>query len=196
MAYAVFVVLVIALIASVTLNIVLVWKDVHTRRTLGSPADQSTYETLHKAWSAAPPLRAGLVPETARQEAKHLHSLLAAAAAAVTADERLLAWDGDGEAHTDSATAIAAATLSSGRTQVLGPDQVACADPACPVRAAVAPPLLVDGRVLGTLTAYARESSAALVRATNEVARWASGQLELAELDRSRPRLIEAEGRA
>jgi two-component system LytT family sensor kinase len=50
--------------------------------------------------------------------------------------------------------------------------------------------------VLGTLTAYARESSAALVRATNEVARWASGQLELAELDRSRQRLIEAEVRA
>ncbi|MBD0323908.1 MAG: histidine kinase, partial [Aldersonia sp.] len=35
-----------------------------------------------------------------------------------------------------------------------------------------------------------------LVRATNEVARWVSGQLELAELDASRTRLMEAEVRA
>jgi two-component system LytT family sensor kinase len=34
------------------------------------------------------------------------------------------------------------------------------------------------------------------VRATNQVARWAAGQLELAELDRSRTRLVEAEVRA
>jgi two-component system, LytTR family, sensor kinase len=46
------------------------------------------------------------------------------------------------------------------------------------------------------LLAYAPDVSAGLVRATSEVARWASGQLELAELDRSRTRLAEAEVRA
>ena len=50
--------------------------------------------------------------------------------------------------------------------------------------------------MVGTLAAYSREASAGLVRATNQVARWAAGQLELAELDRSRTRLVEAEVRA
>ncbi len=40
------------------------------------------------------------------------------------------------------------------------------------------------------------KASASLVRATTEVARWVSGQLELAELDASRTRAVEAEVRA
>jgi two-component system LytT family sensor kinase len=50
--------------------------------------------------------------------------------------------------------------------------------------------------VVGTLQAWSGASSAGLVRATTEVARWVSGQLELAELDASRTRLMEAEVRA
>ncbi len=50
--------------------------------------------------------------------------------------------------------------------------------------------------MLGTLVAYGPQESDVLVRAAGEVARWISVQLELAELDRSRTRLIEAEIRA
>jgi two-component system LytT family sensor kinase len=54
----------------------------------------------------------------------------------------------------------------------------------------------VDDTVLGALVAYGANESAVLVRAADEVARWISVQLELAELDHSRTRLIEAEIRA
>jgi two-component system LytT family sensor kinase len=57
-------------------------------------------------------------------------------------------------------------------------------------------PLVVEGRVVGALAAFDEEAPAGLVRATTEVARWVSGQLELAELDASRARLAEAEVRA
>ncbi|MFJ6996130.1 sensor histidine kinase, partial [Streptomyces sp. NPDC003090] len=50
--------------------------------------------------------------------------------------------------------------------------------------------------VVGALVAYGSHESAVLVRAATEVARWVSVQLELAELDLSRTRLIEAEIRA
>jgi two-component system LytT family sensor kinase len=79
---------------------------------------------------------------------------------------------------------------------VVGPAGVACPDPDCPIQVAVVAPLTVDDRVVGTLAAYGRTTSAALVRATNEVARWVSTQLELAELETSRTRLAEAEVRA
>ena len=50
--------------------------------------------------------------------------------------------------------------------------------------------------MVGTLQVFTPPASAGLVRATDEVARWVSGQLELAELDASRTRLMEAEVRA
>ena len=58
-------------------------------------------------------------------------------------------------------------------------------------------PLTADGRVVGRAGRLRRsQASAGLVRATEEVARWVSPQLELAELDASRTRLMEAEVRA
>jgi len=61
---------------------------------------------------------------------------------------------------------------------------------------AVVAPLVVDDRVVGALVAVTHDATANLVRATTEVARWVSSQLELAELDASRARLAEAEVRA
>jgi len=71
-----------------------------------------------------------------------------------------------------------------------------CHEPECPIRSAVVVPLTTEDRVVGTLAAYGDHASAALVRATEEVARWVDAQLELAELDRSRTMLMEAEVRA
>ena len=64
------------------------------------------------------------------------------------------------------------------------------------VRAAVVAPLVLDERVVGTVGAYGPSASPGLVSAVGEVARWVSGQLELAELDESRSRLAEAQVRA
>ena len=55
---------------------------------------------------------------------------------------------------------------------------------------------MIDDRVAGALVALTDRPSASLLRATEEVASWVSGQLELAELDESRHRLMRAEVRA
>jgi two-component system LytT family sensor kinase len=166
------------------------------RRDLGGPVDRATFETLHTASLAAPPLRSGLTAQGAEKAARHLRVLLGQAALAITNAEELLAWEGAGGHHAGSALAHARGTLSGGRTRVLGPDVVACADLDCPVRHAIVVPLTTDDRVVGTLTAYGTQASAGLVRAAEEVGRWVDTQLELADLDRSRTLLMEAEVRA
>lgn len=176
--------------------VVFVLRRDRLRRDEGTVAERVTYETLHKAWSAAPPLRAGLGPDTARKAARHLRDLLGTPALAISDESRVLAWDGAAEHHAAHAIELAGSAFSSGSTQVLGPDRVTCDEPDCPLRYAVAVPLAVEGTVQGVLTAYAPSALPGLVRAAREVARWVSGQLELAELDHSRARLIEAEVRA
>ena len=84
--------------------------------------------------------------------------------------------------------------LESGRPAVVS--GLACGRPECPVGSVVMAPLVLDDRVIGTLGAYAPVVSPSLVSAVAEVARWVSGQLELAELDESRSRLAEAQVRA
>ncbi|MFD0888022.1 sensor histidine kinase, partial [Streptosporangium algeriense] len=73
---------------------------------------------------------------------------------------------------------------------------LACGLPGCAIRGAVVVPLTVDRRVVGALAAYDSAVGPALVRTVTEVARWVSCQLELAELDSSRRRAMEAETRA
>ena len=128
------------------------------------------------AWAASlasPPLRTGLNDGSAERAARHLRALLGTAAVALTDTARLLAWDGTGNhLHDAQAVKLAKGSLRLGRTDALGPDQVACGQPDCPVRHVVVTPLTVDDRVVGTLQAYSRETSAGLVRAATEVARW------------------------
>ncbi|GAA2645493.1 histidine kinase [Nonomuraea recticatena] len=172
----------------------MLWRVLRGRRELGAgPAERATFETLHTASLAAPPLRAGLSEEGAQRASRHLRELLGSPAIAITDGERLLVYDGAGEHHAAEAFAHAAGTLKDGRTQVLNLD---CDLLECPIRHAVVVPLSTDDRVVGSLAAYGQETSAGLVRAAQEVARWVDSQLELAELDRSRTLLMEAEVRA
>ncbi|MGW2815899.1 sensor histidine kinase [Streptomyces sp. NPDC001415] len=161
---------------------------------VGTPVEHATFETLHTASLAAPPLRAGLTSEAARKSARGLRSLLGTDALCLTDRETILTWDGAGEQH-HSAHVMdqIRAMLDTGRDKAFA---LSCDDLDCPLRWAVAVPLTVDHRVLGTLVAYAPRESAVLARAAGEVGRWVSVQLELAELDRSRTRLIEAEIKA
>ncbi|MBN6052048.1 histidine kinase [Nonomuraea sp. RK-328] len=170
------------------------WRVMRGRRELGtSPAERATFETLHTASLAGPPLRAGLTADGAERASRHLRALLGSSALAITDGERLLVYDGAGEHHAGQAFEQARATLKDGRTQVLAVD---CELLECPVRHAVVVPLTTDDRVVGTLAAYGPHASAGLVKAAQEVAGWVDSQLELAELDRSRTLLMEAEVRA
>jgi two-component system LytT family sensor kinase len=92
--------------------------------------------------------------------------------------------------------ALVTATVERGRTQSFGRGDLPCDVPGCPVRTAVVSPLVVDERIVGTLAAFAPYPTAGLALAADETAQWVSGQLELAELDASRNRLMEAEVRA
>jgi two-component system LytT family sensor kinase len=170
------------------------------RRDLGTDAERATFETLHTASQAAPPLREGLTPDGAHRAIRPLRTLLGTAAVALTDAASTLAWDGAGAHHAPDAVRHAAGVLTSGRTAVLTVRQIdaegACEVLDCPIRTAVVVPLTGEDAVVGALIAYGPQVSAGLVRAAEEVATWVSTQLQLAELDRSRTRAIEAELRA
>ena len=173
---------------------IVLWRVLRGRRELGtSPAERATFETLHTASLAGPPLRAGLTEEGAQKASRHLRTLLGSSALAITDGERLLVYDGAGEHHARQSFEHAGATLKDGRTQLLA---IECELLECPIRHAVVVPLSTEDRVVGALAAYGPHASAGLVKAAQEVAGWVDSQLELAELDRSRTRLMEAEVRA
>jgi two-component system, LytTR family, sensor kinase len=174
----------------------LVARTILRRRDLGTPADRATFATLHTASLAAPHLREGLTPAGATRAVRHLRTLLGSAAVALVDTTSTLAWDGAGAHHGPAAREHAGEVLRTGRTVVLGSDEVACGDIECPIRSAVIAPVTGEDRVVGALLAYGTDTSASTVRAVDEVARWVSAQVELAELDRSRARASEAELRA
>jgi two-component system, LytTR family, sensor kinase len=186
---------VVALAAGLGLAALAVWLVRH-RRDLGSSTDRATFQTLHTASLASRSLRLGLDQTSAERSVRHLRTLLGAPAVALTDTVDLLAWDGGGDQHRPQALTLAEPVLADGATQVYSASTVRCDRIDCPLQAAVAAPLAVDDRVVGTLVVLTTTTSAGLVRATSEVARWVSSQLELAELDKSRTALMESEVRA
>ncbi|MCW2597196.1 MAG: putative two-component system sensor kinase [Jatrophihabitans sp.] len=186
-----------AIVAALVVAVVgLVAFAVYRRRDLGTSADRVTFDTLHTASLAAPSLREGMTEQGAERAVRHLRTLLGTAAVALTDRSRTLATDGYAHHHAEAAIEHARGALDSGRTEVLSAREVSCGEPDCPVRAAVASPVIDGDTVVGALVAYGRGSSAILVRAVEEVARWVSGQVELASADAQRGRLVEAELRA
>jgi two-component system, LytTR family, sensor kinase len=169
---------------------------VFRRGRLGTESDRATFRTLHTASLASPALREGLTVTSAERSIRHLRALLGTPAAALTDTSSLLAWDGIGSHHSDQAPEVARHAVEHGSTRVTDPRDLPCTEPACPVRHAIASPLVVEERVVGTLQVFAPYPTAGLVRAADEVAQWVSGQLELAQLDAQRTRLMEAEVRA
>ncbi|MFJ1878206.1 sensor histidine kinase [Streptomyces chartreusis] len=176
-------------------------RSVRKRQFLGTFQERATYETLHTASLAAPPLRARLDADGARRAGRHLRALLDVPALTLAdTTGTLLVWDGAepaaGHRHDEAVTRHARSALSSGRTEVLGINDVPCGDADCLLGQGVVVPLIVTGRPEGALAVYGATATTGLVRATTEVARWVSTQLELAEFDRSRTAVAEAEIRA
>lgn len=166
------------------------------RGGLGTAADRNTFDTVHLVSLAAPGLREGLTEAGAQRAVKHLRALLGTAALALTDLTHTLAADGTCRHHADAAVRHAAGALATGRPEVLGSADIGCGTPNCPVRAAVASPIVDGDAVVGAVVAYSRDVPAVLVRAVEEVATWVSGQVELAGADAQRRRVLEAELRA
>jgi two-component system LytT family sensor kinase len=170
------------------------------RNTFATPLEKATFGTLHTVALAAPALREGLSPSSAAFALPYLRTLLDNPALAMTdARGQVLAWDGDADHHEPDVVALADEVIRTGRQQVLSHASIQCdrsgAD--CEVRGIVVVPLETDGAIVGTLAALTNLTAGpVLLRATAEVARYVSSQLELAELDESRARLNRAEVRA
>ncbi|MFJ6533782.1 sensor histidine kinase [Microbacterium sp. NPDC091662] len=157
---------------------------------LGSDAEQAALTALHQASLAAPHLRAGLSDPDVVKAARHLRVLLGSAAVAIVSAEGTVSFDGPSDGLESAARRIADQASTSRRRQVF---------PAAGREdhlEAVGAPILVDGRVVGVVVAFAAPVRAALVRAAEEVADWCAAQVELGGLDASRTQLAEAELRS
>ena len=183
-----------AVVVAAGLTVVLVLRT-RGRRVIATPTQRATYQVLHVASLAAPPLRAGLTEANAAKAVRPLHQLLGGPALGLVAPDRLLAWEGPGAHH---APAVLAALNGTNRVIALHAADLPCDLLECPVRGAVVVPLSTGKEVVGALVAVVDTDPAVpgLVRAAVETAEWVSAQLAVAELDASRERLAEAQLRA
>lgn len=186
---------VLAAVAVLTSLAVVLYLRTRGRRVIATPTQRATYQVLHVASLAAPPLRAGLTEANAAKAILPLHQLLGGPALGLVAPDRLLAWQGPGEHHVP---AILAALTPTSRVIALHAADLPCDLLECPVRGAVVVPLSTGKEVVGALVAVVDTDPAVpgLVRAAVETAEWVSAQLAVAELDESRERLAEAQLRA
>ncbi|WP_020522531.1 sensor histidine kinase [Catelliglobosispora koreensis] len=164
------------------------------RKAVATPAQRATYGVLHTAGLAVEPLRHGLTQATAAKSVKHLRTLVGADGLALLTGQDVLAFDGGGAHHRAQLAEAAAKSIATGRSTVLGLDDLPCDQIDCTIRGAIIAPLhSVPAAVAATA---AEPPSPGLVQATLETARWVSTQLALHELDSSRERLAQAELRA
>ncbi|WP_069167077.1 sensor histidine kinase [Nocardia altamirensis] len=186
---------VVALVVSAALiaGALVIWP--RTRRVVTTPAERAVHSALHTASLAALPLRRGLTADSAQEAAPHLRTLTGAEALGIAdPDGTLLAWAGPHAELAEHFTAAAARAVAGERpVLVAGPGNGAHAG-----RTLIAQPLLIESTgvagVLGVVTGG--QPGPGWLGAVAEVARYACGQLELAELDASRARLDRAEVRA
>jgi two-component system, LytTR family, sensor kinase len=192
----VLVVLVVLAVASLAAAIFYFLRN--RRNTFATPLERATFATLHTVALAAPALREGLSPQSAAFALPYLRTLLDTCSLSMT-DNRgaTLAWDGSSDQHEPDVRSLADQVISTGRQQVMSHSAISCDRSDCVVRGIVVVPLETDGAIVGTLAALTTATAGpVLLRATAEVARYVSSQLELAELDESRARLNRAEVRA
>lgn len=182
----------IALAGVLVLFAAVSWFALRGSHRLGAPSQRTTYETLHRASRAAPALRSGLTRDGAQHAAPHLRRLLGSGLVLADRSGTVAVNDVD-TVHCQLLQRPMAATLASGKAQVLTTKQLACGDTLCALQGGVVVPLRVDGDVVGVLATVSTVGSGALARLTAEVGRFVSTQLELAQLERERSRADQAE---
>jgi len=170
---------------------VLFWK--RSSRRVGTPPQRATYEALHTASVAVSALRGGLTADTVVKAAPALRQLLGTPVVAIADQAGLVGCEGS-DRHVHALSRRLRDVLGSGRPQLLSAADLCCGHSGdCPMRAGVAVPIAVDGTVIGALAALGPSADAALMRTAGEVTRFVSTQLELAELDASRTRTVQAQ---
>ncbi|HEU4465155.1 MAG TPA: histidine kinase [Agromyces sp.] len=169
---------------ALTLLLQFVWRLARGSRDLGSDVERATFRTLSLASRAAGHLRGGLDAGDPQRAARALRSLLGSEAIAIADTRGILSVDGRPNLA-DAAWQVASGVVESGRRQV-----------GSGTPGAVGAPVVVNGRVVGAIVAFADRVRPPLVRATTEVAKWCGRQIELGELETSRAALAEAELRA
>jgi two-component system, LytTR family, sensor kinase len=184
----------LALIAIVILIAAVVRFAFRGQRRLGTPMQRASHIALHTANLAAPALRAGLNQSSAERSISHLRNLLGTRGLVIADLDGVLAAEGIDATHCALLAAPIRAALHAGRPQVLTVDDLACGDlNFCELASGVVVPLTTDGSIVGALAVLDPAAPAGLLRLCSEVAQFVSTQLELAELDRSRRRAVQAE---
>jgi two-component system LytT family sensor kinase len=184
----------LALIALVLLVASVVRFAIRGQRRLGTPTQRAAHVALHTANLAAPALRTGLNADSTKRSISHLKHLIGVRALAMADLDGILAAEGLDPEHCALIGSAIKEVLSSGRPQVLSAHDLVCDNANfCELQAGVVVPLTTDGGIVGALAALDSEAPAGLLRLSGEVAEFVSTQLELAELDRSRRRAVQAE---
>jgi two-component system, LytTR family, sensor kinase len=170
------------------------WRLVFTRGRVLAPEAAAMQAAVHAATSLLPPLRRGLTPETAKPAVRALRVLTGAQAVALADGETVLAFDGAGADHHRAGDALATLTGRADRVHV---ERHTHAD--CPLRSALAAPLLVHERRVGTLIAlYDRPARLRLEdsRVVTEAAALVAALVQLSEVEAQGERLARAELRS
>jgi two-component system LytT family sensor kinase len=181
----------LAAVAVVLSGAVAFWTP--TSRLVGTRRQHATYETLHAVSMAVSALRGGLTTASAASAAPALRRLLGTPAVAIADTRSLLVHDGS-DRHREALARCLQMGVDSGRTRqltVADLDRSRAGD--CPACVVVAVPIAVDGCVVGAIAALAPSAATDLIRAADEVARFVSTHLALAELDASRTRTVQAQ---
>lgn len=161
-----------------------------TRQVVATPTERAVHAALHTASQAARALRQGLDVDSAQTSAPFLRTLTGTDGLALfDPDGQMLSRDPDEHPlwdRTDDACRTAARESLTAQRRVMTHAEGS---------AVVAQPLLTEaGDLLGVLVIVTTRSPApGMLGAVGEVARYAAGQIELAELDASRARLDRAE---
>ena len=164
-----------------------------SKRAFGSADERNTYLVLETAEAAARAFQGGFTSTAAETGIRSLRGLLGVPVLAIHDAATCLAVDGDAHSHLERLRSPIAEVLNSGRSRVLTPPDVSCGMNDCNLNSVVIAPVTVGDDVVGTLVALTNETTPALLRATESVARWVSVQVELNELHQSKARLAEAE---
>ena len=163
------------------------WRTNWVAGDLGLASRHAVHDVLALASEVAPPLRAGLTAQAASEAAIPLLQLLVADAVGITDTYVVLGWAG-GPEELRSAVMDHVRDVLNGRDSDVRKIHITASSPgeSRPSMNVVVVPLVVDECVVGALAVYVREADLSLVRATGEVARWVSTQVELGELGRAR----------
>jgi two-component system LytT family sensor kinase len=170
------------------------WRLVSTRGRVLAPEAAAMQAAVHAATSLLPPLRQGLTPETAKPAVRALRVLTGAQAVALAADGTVLAFDGEGADHHRAGDELATLTGRSDRVHVERHHHAEC-----PLQSALAAPLLVHERRVGTLVAlYDRPARLRLEdsRVVAEAAALVAALVQLSEVEAQGERLARAELRS